>query len=234
MFTSAPIPVNGPGTYGPFTAPVTVPGTSWWVASYSGDANNLAVSSACGDEQSVVEPPAIVTTATAAATLPNAVASDSATLSNVTTTAGGTIVFTTFGPSATAACGGTAVFTSDPVTVNGPGTYGPVTTTVTVAGTFWWVATYSGDTNNLGVASACGDEQSVVAAASPSIVTTPTATAQLPTGPVSDQAKLSGFQSPLQQPDGTPDTVTFDLHGPTPTAACSGTGGLHQHGEHRR
>ena len=155
-------------------------------------------------------------------------------LSNVTTTAGGTIVFTMFGPSATAACAGTAVFTSTPVTVNGPGTYGPVTTTVTVAGTFWWVATYSGDTNNLGVASACGDEQSVVAPASPSIVTTPTATAQLPTGPVYDQAKLSGLPEPAAAARRDPRHGHVQPVRPSPTAACSGTACLHQHGEHRR
>ena len=183
------------------------------------------MSSACGDEQSVVAPasPSIVTAATATASLPGAVVSDSAILGGVTATAGGTIVFTLFGPSATPACGGTAVFTSGPVTVDGPGTYGPVTTTVDVAGTFWWVATYSGDANNLAVSSACGDEQSVVAPAGPSIVTTATATAPLPAGTLVDQATLSGFQSPLQQPDGTPDTVTFNLYGPSAAAACTGT-----------
>ena len=126
------------------------------------------------------------------------------------------------------------MFTSTPITVHGPGTYGPAKATVTVSGNFWWVATYSGDGNNRPVSSTCGDEQSVVAPASPSIITTPTATAQLPTGPVSDQAKLSGFQNPLQQPDGTPDTVTFNLYGPSPTAGVQRDGGLHQHGKHRR
>ncbi len=217
------IAADGTATSAAFTP--TQVGTYWWLATFNGDQNNRAVSSACGDEQSVVGAavPSIVTTATAAASQPGAVGSDSATLSAVTATAGGTIVFTLFGPSATPACGGTAVFTSAPVAVNGPGTYGPVTTTGDGAGSFWGVAASSGDANNLAVSSACGDEQSVVAAAGPSIVTTATATAPLPAGTLVDQATLSGFQSPLQQPDGTPDTVTFNLYGPSPTAACSGT-----------
>ena len=63
------------------------------------------------------------------------------------------------------------MFTSTPVAVNGPGAYGPVTTTVSQAGTYWWIATYSGDANNLAASSTCGDEQTVVEMASPSITT---------------------------------------------------------------
>jgi hypothetical protein len=48
-FTSNAIPVNGNGTYtsAPGFTP-TLPGTYRWRAFYSGDANNAAVSGACG------------------------------------------------------------------------------------------------------------------------------------------------------------------------------------------
>src|SRR5207245_8419038 len=41
------------------------------------------------------------------------------------------------------------------------------------AGTWQWVATYSGDANNVSVASACGDEPVGVAPASPLVQTAP-------------------------------------------------------------
>jgi hypothetical protein len=62
--------------------------------------------------------------------------SDSADLSGVTAGAGGSIVFELFGPSGSPDCDGDAIFTSDPVAVDGPGTYGPVTTTVDNAGSY--------------------------------------------------------------------------------------------------
>lgn len=48
--------VNGDGTYGSSTVPVTTPGTYNWVASYSGDANNNSASGSCGDETVKVTP----------------------------------------------------------------------------------------------------------------------------------------------------------------------------------
>ena len=216
VFTSTPVPVNGPGAYGPVTTTVSQAGTYWWTAAYSGDANNLAVSSPCGQEQSVVEmaSPSIVTHSTFGRAS-SAPVSDSATLSGVTATAGGTIVFTLFGPSATPACSGTPVFTSSPVPVSGPGTYGPVTATVTVAGTYWWLTVYSGDANNRGVSSTCGDENSLVI--QPTIVTVATPTASLPGATLSDRATLSTVTATAGG------TIVFTLFGPTPTAACSGT-----------
>ena len=56
MFTSAAVAVSGPGTYGPVTATVTAGGSYYWIASYSGDANNNPVAGVCGEagETSVV------------------------------------------------------------------------------------------------------------------------------------------------------------------------------------
>ena len=50
------MPVSGPGNYGPVTATVTAGGSYYWIASYSGDANNNPVAGACGaaGETSVV------------------------------------------------------------------------------------------------------------------------------------------------------------------------------------
>ena len=67
VFTSV-VPVNGNGNYvsGPFTP--TQPGTYFWVARYSGDANNAPAANACGDPNEITEvfgPPTIQVVKTA-------------------------------------------------------------------------------------------------------------------------------------------------------------------------
>jgi LPXTG-motif cell wall-anchored protein len=146
---------------------ITQAGTYWFIASYSGDGNNNAVSGDCGDDNEDVTikkaAPQISTTATNG-TLPPGTISDTANLTGVTANAGGSITFRLFGPSASPSCSGSPVFTSTPVAVSGPGSYGPVTATVTAGGSYYWIASYSGDANNNAVAGACGDagETSVV------------------------------------------------------------------------
>ncbi len=208
---------DGTATSATFTP--TQAGSFWWVAKFNGDPHNPAVSSACGDEHSVVGPasPSLVTAATPTASLPGAAVSDTAVLSGVTSTAGGTIVFQLYGPSAAAACV-TPIFTSAAFTVSGPGPYGPAAHTVTTAGTYWWTAAYSGDANNQAVASACGQEQSVVAPAGAAIVTEATPTASLPAGVVSDSATLSGV------------TADGGRHNYLQTVRPVGYSGLRRHG----
>ena len=183
-FTSAAVPVSGNGTYSSGTFTPTAAGTYRWIASYTGDLpNTLAVAGACNDanEASLINPrqPAIVTVATAAAGVPLGTAiSDSATLSNTQpkpngTPAGGTITFRVYGPN-DATCSGTPAFTSAAVPVSGNGTYSSGTFTPTAAGTYRWIASYSGDLpNTLAVAGACNDanEASVIISLNPTIAT---------------------------------------------------------------
>src|SRR5207244_2423654 len=83
---------NGNGNYGSGNYTPTAVGTYYWIAGYSGDANNSPASGACGDtgESSVVSKaqPQIVTTATGSVTIGSPI-SDTATLSGATTGAGG-------------------------------------------------------------------------------------------------------------------------------------------------
>ena len=79
--------------------------------------------------------------------------SDTATLSGGATPTG-TITFTLYGPD-DLNCTGAVIFTSA-VTVNGNGSYSSTPAfTPTTAGTYRWIANYSGDANNAATANAC-------------------------------------------------------------------------------
>ena len=82
----------------------------------------------------------------------------------------GTITFDLYAPD------GVTVVDTEVVTVSGNGTYTTPTgytlpTTSSVAGTYQWVASYSGDTNNNPASSTLGEEPVQVHAANPSLGT---------------------------------------------------------------
>ena len=167
LFTGS-TPVNGPKDYtGPDFAP-TAAGTYQWVASYSGDTNNKAVASSCNDqaEAVIITPagPAISTNASTGGPLGTAV-HDVAHLTGVTGSAGGSITFVLYRGSDTTCT--TPLFTSAPVAVSGPNSYTGPDFTPTSAGTYQWVASYSGDTNNAAVASSCNDSNESVSITPP-------------------------------------------------------------------
>jgi hypothetical protein len=119
----------------------------------------------CFDPSSFLATPTIVTTATNAqvgapiadtAALSGTAASGTIGNNAVVGNAGGTITFVLYGPTDTS-CTSTPIFTSSAVQVNGNGTYGPVSFTPTQgAGSYRWIATYSGDPNNNKVTELCG------------------------------------------------------------------------------
>ncbi|MEP7183299.1 MAG: hypothetical protein ABI886_14030, partial [Betaproteobacteria bacterium] len=195
--TTKPVNGNGPYTSAAFTALAI--GTYRWIASYGGDANNTAVSGSCGDSgESVVitqGTPTIATTASAGGGIGTQV-TDSATLSGGGGLTG-TITFTLYGPG-DATCASAPAFTSNAIAVSGPGPYtsAPGFTTV-AAGTFRWIAAYSGDANNAAVSGACGaaNESVTITQTTPTIATTASAGGGLGTA-VTDQATLSGGSTP--------------------------------------
>ncbi len=212
-FTST-ITVAGNGNYSAANFTPTTAGTYRWIAAYSGDNNNNAISGACNDaNESVVVGKANPTIATTASgpVAPGGIISDSATLA-AGTGPSGTITFTLFGPD-NATCTGAVAFAST-VTVAGNGNYGSGNFAPTVAGTYRWVASYSGDANNNSISGACNDagESVVVGKASPALTTTASAAA-LFGQTVSDSAALAGGISPTG-------TITFNLFGPN-DATCT-------------
>src|SRR5262249_37413711 len=209
--------VSGNATYstatgdeaGGYTLPTSgaVTGAYVWTAHYSGDANNNSADDpgTSDQEQVTVNPasPTVLTTATpASVTLPGSVTfSDSAVLAGGYHPTG-TLTFTLTGPN------GFSYTQKD--TVSGNGTYtasdGPISNPD--AGTYTWTVTYSGDDNNNSAVDQGGrNEQTIVSAAGPGIVTTPDPTSvTLGTGSVTlkDSAVLSGGSNPTG-------SITFTL-----------------------
>ena len=138
--------VNGDGTYTTptgYTLPTTgtVTGTYQWVVAYSGDANNIGVASASGNEPVVVAPANLLISTTSNPTQVTVVATqfnDSATLS-AGFNPSGTLTFTLYAPD------GTTVVYTDHVLVTGNGIYSTATSgdnpggfIPLVAGTYQW------------------------------------------------------------------------------------------------
>ena len=136
----------------------------------------------------------------------------------------GTVTFKVFGPQATApttcTSGGTTVGTA---TVSGNATYNPSAGfTPTSAGTYWWYASYGGDTNNASSVSTCGSGMSstvvknatAITASGPASGNVGTAIAASAIG-----STLSGATS------GATGTVTYTVFGPQTTAPSSCSSG---------
>jgi hypothetical protein len=128
--------------------------------------------------------------------------SDTATVSGGTNPSG-QIVFKLYGPN-DPTCSLAPAYTSAPVTVSGDGAYPSGTFDPAASGTYSWVASYSGDTNNAPVTTACGDPNETVTVAAASAQPTQISTSlsgggqtgtdiTVPSGTVvTDQATLTG------------------------------------------
>ncbi|MGH7135890.1 MAG: beta strand repeat-containing protein, partial [Pirellulales bacterium] len=202
---------NNPGGYLP-----SVVGAYQWIAVYSGDANNQSATSGYGNEPEVVAPSAPTITTNAGGTVvlgSGDKLSDSATLSGGTSPTG-TITFYLFAPGVTPNATDSNNVYSDAVSVTGDGTYSTASGSnsggllPTVAGTYQWVAVYSGDLNNQATASNVGDEPEQVSPTTPAVATTPGGTVLLGSGDkLNDSATLSGGTNPTG-------TITFYLFAP--------------------
>ncbi len=161
----------------PSSNPATLnPGTYYWQASYSGDSANSPSVSMCGSEVETVKPaPTQLTTMLVGAgafgggscwwlgdaitVFSGASVTDSATLSGANaSSAGGTVTYTVYADSwhqTVAGNGGTFSVTDGSIPNSNP-------ITLTTPGTYFWQATYSGDSLNAPASSSWGSETEVV------------------------------------------------------------------------
>jgi hypothetical protein len=133
------------------------------------------VATSCGDPTEIVvvskATPEITTTASPS-TVPNSgAAGDTAVLTSGADPRG-TITFRLYGPD-DATCSGPPAFVVEQE-VDGNGSYLSPMPAPTIAGTYRWVATYSGDAHNAGASTHCGDAgESIVVDAPPPFVLKP-------------------------------------------------------------
>jgi len=174
--TSSSVPTTG-----------LAPGTYWWVATYSGDANNNPAAGHCGDANESVTlttapgaaSPTISTVASAGGTVGSVTSvTDTATLSKASESPGGNITFALYGPSPTAICNSSDLVAGSTSTVSVTGTSttsGPMSTAGLAPGNYWWTASYSGDVNNNPANDPCGaDGEMVTLTPAPGVVVLPT------------------------------------------------------------
>jgi len=213
----------------PDSNPVSLatPGTYYWQASYSGDGNNDPATSTCGDETETVSPPAATAVTTTlsdgtnsgtALTEPeNTPVTDSASLTgDNATTATGTVTYTVYSDSACT----TAVNTGTPETITTPGTL-PASAAVSLSaiGTYYWQASYSGDSANAPSASTCGSETETVTPATTTVSTTLAHGAVLEGTSDSDSATLSGDNAATAT-----GTVTYTVYSDSGCTTAVNTG----------
>jgi prepilin-type N-terminal cleavage/methylation domain-containing protein len=194
-------------------------GTYWWYASFAGDATDNGAASTCGASMAstvVKATPTLALTAPASGTAGTAItaASVTGTLAGGSSPTG-TLTFTVFGPQASAptdcTTGGTTVGTA---AVSGAGTYHPSAAyTPSSAGTYWWYASYGGDTSNNTATSTCGS----------SMATTVVGSAPLLVTSISSTNVIAGTAGKLQIGDTFSVTFSAALNPATVNTAVNGS-----------
>lgn len=143
-------------------------GAYTWLTAYSGDANNAPATTVCADPSSVVTVAKRSLNLSATAANPSGTTvTDTATVTNGAGAAGptGTVSFSLYGPD-NLVCAGAPIFTSSkPVAGNGSYVSDPFT--ATAAGSYRWIARYSGDADNNVAQTMCIDPGQVVTVSAP-------------------------------------------------------------------
>ena len=201
--------VSGNGSYATptgYTLPTAgaVTGTYQWDAIYSGDTHNSAVSDGDPSNEQVKVSPAGPTIPTTIGPAETVVLGDGKKLTDEATLKSGynptgTITFMLYD-------GNNNLVDTETAAVNGNGPYyTPKGYLPTTPGTYQWVASYGGDSNNNPIASTLGSEPKDVSPATPAISTTVSTGSVVVGGAISDSATVSGGYNPTG-------TVTFNLY----------------------
>jgi hypothetical protein len=143
----------------PFTTNAV--GTYHWIATYMGDANNNVASTSCSDEPvTITKDDTSISTGASAGGGTGTKVFDEAVVSGPAATPSGTVTFTLYGPG-DPSCSAQPIFSSTVPVSGGHATSGSFSGTSS-AGTYQWIASYSGDAGNNGSSSGCGSEPVVI------------------------------------------------------------------------
>jgi hypothetical protein len=171
QMVTVPLGANGSASSAAMPYTTLEVGTYNWIAKYSGDANNKSVSTVCTDEQVAIgKDGTSVTTVASAGGAPGAAIHDTARVTGADQPTG-TVTFTLHGPADTT-CTATPIFTSTAALTAGTATSASFSGT-TAAGTYNWIASYSGDASNLPSKSKCGAEPVNIVTSGVKAITTP-------------------------------------------------------------
>lgn len=221
VFTSVK-PISGTSVTSDGFTPPSV-GTYYWVASYSGDANNNPVAGSCGDAgETLVVNQATPGVVTSVSTAPDSTATAPAYVDTATVTGYHPTGTVTFNAWTNSSCSGGPVFTSAgrPLGSNGTATSAEfVPTPPATSTTYFFIASYSGDTNNAAVSGHCtdaGESITFTPGATQSAITTQESAASAP-DTFTDTATVTGGTG-TNAPTGQ---VTFQVYGPN-DANCTG------------
>ncbi len=208
----------------------TAAGNYYWIASYSGDDNNVTVAGHCGDAgetSTVTKATTAISTSATNAQLPAGTIHDVATVSGLTADATGTVTFDLYDNNE---CSGDTVFSDTKplgAVTGGVASATSANFTPTAVGDYYWIASYSGDANNLASEGDCGDEGETSTVIKADTTITTDAADEAPatqdgTGVVlTDTATLSGAT------ENAGGDITFTLYGPFDSledVSCEGEG----------
>ncbi len=208
------VSVSGDNTYSTPNGYLPIATGSYvWSATYSGDSNNKsATDNGENESESVITTSDTLSTVAGGTVIigSGSLLTDTAVLSGAYNPTG-TITFTLTGP-------GNTVVNTETVSVSGDNTYStPNGYLPSVAGSYVWSATYSGDTNNNSATDNGQNESEAVTQASPGINTVAGGTVIIGSGTkLTDTAVLSGGYNPTG-------TITFTLTGPGDTVVNTET-----------
>ena len=228
---SGPITTSGSSSTASFSTSwtFTQTGSYYWVASYMGDSNNNAYTSPCQVSSETVtvtaESPTITTMASPQSVVVGqpVTIGDTATFQNAAVAPTGSVTFTLYSDSS---CKTPVVSGSGPITTSEAGSTASFSTswTFTETGSYYWVASYMGDSNNNGYTSPCqvSTETVTVTAESPTI-TTMASLQSVVVGQPATIGDAATFQNAAVAPTGS---VTFTLYSGAScqTAVVSGSG----------
>jgi hypothetical protein len=206
----------------------TQAGTYHWMATYPGDANNNPASSDCGDEPVTIAmiSPTLATQANPTSGNIGDALNDTATLSGASNPTG-SITFDLFAPGdGECSEGSVPVYTETvPLSGNSASTTGggSGSNIAMQAGTYHWLATYSGDPNNNPATSPCGSEPVEIAQNTPNLTTNTTPdSGKVGMVTLKDSANLTGATSDAGG------TINFYLFAPGVQCTASGSGSVYR------